>query len=98
MIGVDEAESRFSEVGYIGSPCSRGSSYYMDDASTNGPKQDRTSYHARQRTSRGSAAFRFRQHGHSFSWETGKGPMAYSCFVLLCTNTACIAAFYFVYY
>ncbi|PAN49296.1 hypothetical protein PAHAL_9G439300 [Panicum hallii] len=70
MIGVDEAESRLSEVGYIGSPCSRGSSYHMDDASTNGPKQDRTSYHARQRTSRGSAAFRSRQHGPSFYWKT----------------------------
>jgi len=70
MIGVDEAESRFSEVGYIGSPCSRGSSYYMDEASTNGPKQDRTSYHSRQRTSRGSVAFRSRQHDHSFSWKT----------------------------
>ena len=92
MIGVDEAESRFSEVGYIGSPCSRGSSYYMDEASTNGPKQDRTSYHSRQRTSRGSVAFRSRQHDHSFSWKTGRWPMACSCFVLLWTNT-CIAAF-----
>ncbi|XP_066387764.1 cold-regulated protein 27-like isoform X1 [Miscanthus floridulus] len=67
----DGAESRLSEVGYIGSPsCSGGSHYYMDDdASTNGPRQERvTSYHARQRNSGGSAAFRLRQHGHSFSW------------------------------
>ncbi|XP_008672019.1 uncharacterized protein [Zea mays] len=46
-----------------------GADYMDDDASTNGPRQERdTSYHARQRNSRGSAAFRLRQHGHSFSW------------------------------
>lgn len=72
-VGVDGdgAESRLSEVGYIGSPsCSGGSPYYMDDdVSTNGPRQDRvTSYHARQRNSGGSAAFHLHQHGHSFSW------------------------------
>ena len=70
-IDGDVAESRLSEVGYIGSPsCSGGSHYYMDDdASTNGPRQERvTSYHARQRNSGGSSAFRVHQHGHSFSW------------------------------
>lgn len=56
-----------SEVGYSGSPsCSRDSRYYMDDdASTNGPRQERvTSYHPRQINSGGSGAF---HHGHSFS-------------------------------
>lgn len=72
MVEVDEAESRLSEVGYIGSSSySRGSPYYMDDASSNGPRQEKTSYHARQRTSGRSAAFNLHQHdGHSFSWRT----------------------------
>lgn len=70
MVEIDEAESRLSEVGYIGSPSySRGSPSYMDDASSNGPRQERTNYHARQRT---SAAFNMHQHGHSFSWRTGR--------------------------
>ncbi|CAL4931412.1 unnamed protein product [Urochloa decumbens] len=70
-VEVDEAESRSSEVGYIGSlSCSRGSPYYMDDAASNGPRQERTSYHGRQRASGRSAAFNLCQHGHSFSWRT----------------------------
>lgn len=70
---VNEAESRLSEVGYIGSPsCSGGSPYAMDDdSSNNGPSQEKvTSYRARERNCGGSAAFHFRQHGHSFSWRT----------------------------
>ncbi|CAN6306366.1 unnamed protein product [Urochloa humidicola] len=67
----DEAESRASEVVYIGSPsCCRGSPYYMDDASSNGPRQERTGYHGTQRTSGRSAAFNLHQRGHSFSWRT----------------------------
>lgn len=73
MVEVDEAESRLSEVGYNGSPsCSRGSPYGMDDVSANGPRQERTSYHAKQRTSGRSSAFHLHQHGHSFSWKTGR--------------------------
>ncbi|KAG0550823.1 hypothetical protein BDA96_01G370700 [Sorghum bicolor] len=65
----DGAESKLSEVGYTPS-CSGGLRYYMDDdASTNGPRQERvTSYHPRQSNSGGSAAFHLHQHGHSFSW------------------------------
>ncbi|KAF8698679.1 hypothetical protein HU200_034928 [Digitaria exilis] len=71
MVEVDEAESRLSEVGYIGSPsCSTGSPYDTDDVSANCPRQERISYHARQRTSGRSAAFHLHQHGHSFSWRT----------------------------
>ncbi|WVZ57205.1 hypothetical protein U9M48_007615 [Paspalum notatum var. saurae] len=72
MVEVNGAESRLSEVGYVGSPsCSGGSPYCMDDdGSTSGPRNENvTGRRARQRNSGGPAAFHFHS-GHSFSWRT----------------------------